>query len=311
MRAVLQFKSLRLLSLAGLALLISVAISTTVLVPQRMNAEESVDDPIGVVVAPGGSSSIYRGLKEISAVALMQLHANDSIRTTESSTCKVFLNDGTVITVGPSSEIRLAGIDFAWNKGRRQMELELVSGRARITIAEFLGAASEVKLSSPAAVFTSSSADIVASHDPDGEITQISLLQGNGMVRNLFAEGVGSEVPEHHTLAIAGEGAVSTPAMLAEADLDGLRATYKSIPAELQGEAGQFGELVNSVMADIFSSTARLNRRPNLPLYGPRSAMLDADRVGEEMAAKVPPQNGTLRIYWNFPAGSSLQQVSR
>jgi len=90
-------------------------------------AEESL---IGTVKTLKGAVSIIRKDKTLAADIGFKLIQNDTIRTESNSSVGVILNDKTVLSLGPNSELIINEFVFAPKQGKFSIVLKMLKGTA-------------------------------------------------------------------------------------------------------------------------------------------------------------------------------------
>lgn len=281
------------------------------LAPLPLSAQEAEGSLAGRIIATFGEPSLYRGVKELSATNLSKIYANDSIRCLENQSVKILLEDGSVLVIAPESELRIAEVDFAFAHSRRQLELELVSGKTKFVITPFLSEKADVVVSTPAASIRVNNGTFVAEHDTDDEQTRVTVLRGQLLLRNLFAEPKAAiTVKERYSSEVRTSSAPTPPILVDDEAFTSLQNSLRLSLPKLQDPATPLGNLISKDLARISGTTIRLNGRPNLPVYGARPSLENVDRVNDD-GTRNTPKSGNITIRWTFPKGTSLRENSR
>ena len=281
------------------------------LLPTAVLAEEDEGAVIGQIIALRGEPSLYRGVKELPAIALAEIHVNESLRCQENQSLKLLFADGSVLVIGPESELHIVSVDFTFAKSRRQLELELVSGQVLIAVAPFLSEQADLILSTPAAHIRINDGTFVAAHGSGDDQSRITVISGQLRLRNLFAEPQSALVVKaRYNSVVPSSGDPSLPVLLADDAFAAEQESFRLTLPDYEHPSAPVGELVSRDLATISGATVRLNRRPNLPLYGSRPSLQKLDRV-RDAGTQRTPESGNLSIHWQFPDGSSFRENSR
>jgi hypothetical protein len=86
------------------------------------------DPSIGLVKTASGEASILRGGRRLAALPGLGLALGDVLATGSTGTLGVILRDDTVISLGPSSQIRLVQFAFDPAQGNLSMVLRMTRG---------------------------------------------------------------------------------------------------------------------------------------------------------------------------------------
>lgn len=106
------------------------AVVSVTAVVNRAHASESV--PIGRISRLAGSVTILRGGVDVVGAPEEAIYPSDSIRTAADSRAEVTFVDGSILTVGPESEVAVA--TFAPQAEESNAVLDLLAGIVRVTV---------------------------------------------------------------------------------------------------------------------------------------------------------------------------------
>lgn len=152
---------------------------------QAPSAEASSTAVIGKVShLEGGGASKKRSQsndwKRLKAGA--PLYQGDSIKTEEGARLEAELKDGSVVRLGPASELNLENASFA-KKGVKKFRAKLVVGRVWSAVRSLFGSESKFEVTTVNAVAGVRGTVFSAARTPTGE-TQVKVYEGQVLVSN-------------------------------------------------------------------------------------------------------------------------------
>ncbi len=142
-------------------------------------------EPVGFVAAFEGSVEIQAAGSTSGAAAVLdsELALGDTLRTAPSSALKLLLADGTALTLGESTDLRL--------DSRDPSVLKLLQGEARLGVGQALGGLTRVELHTPTAVIAVEDGEFevyVSGDSSTGPWTLVCNLRGSLFVRQIGEE---------------------------------------------------------------------------------------------------------------------------
>jgi hypothetical protein len=91
-------------------------------------AHGQIPTPAGVVKTVAGTASIVRAGRDIPAAPGQQVNEGDTLRTAADGRIGVTLKDGTRVSLGGNTELRLDAFTYAPAQGRLALTLKLLRG---------------------------------------------------------------------------------------------------------------------------------------------------------------------------------------
>lgn len=105
--------------------------------------------PGGVVKAVNGKPTVVRGEKSEQLAAGAKLELGDEVRTGADTKVEIDLPDGSVLTIGPDTKVRID--DLVLTPDSRKGKLSVLLGRFRLAVAKFSGS-TNLEVETPTAV---------------------------------------------------------------------------------------------------------------------------------------------------------------
>jgi hypothetical protein len=157
----------------------------------------AIGQPVGRVIALIGSATVNSEGTDMPAALNAAVREGDTVRTGPQSRIKLSLIDGSTLSLGADSTIKLDHVQMKSGTGLLSTTLSLVGGYVRATVARVKGDA-QFQVESPSMVAAVRGTDWIEQFDQG--VTQIFVAQGKVRV-----SGTGKYVGDRITLR-AGEG---------------------------------------------------------------------------------------------------------
>jgi len=274
----------------------SCAVCLSLLVFEVAVAQE--DEPAGMFLYGSGNIQVVRSLQTVSIEPGMDLFQDDSLRADIGGQMKVRLDDDSVLMLWEDTEIRIKQMRMLPRDGVRDVEIEHLSGNLRVIAAEFVGKESRVLVQTPSAkIALHEQADVLITHEPEQDLTEVVALEGTPEVAHLFTDFAGSVTLEPaQTTLVTLDDAPSDPVFVSqEALAEQTMELQWLMPEPIPDWETFFGERLLGYGESAYGEVRRRAARPLLPVRTTVEGLVEeappTPPVGNE-----PRPTGTLDV---------------
>lgn len=193
------------IELKTVALFISIISMFAILAVSQAVAAEAV----GKITRLNGEVSVNRGSSVLKIGVGTRVLAGDIVETKEASSTKILMLDGSVLSLGPKSKMRIRNFSTDKRTNQTAANYDLVYGRGRANIPKTPGARKDIKFSTPTAVAGVRGTELIFEYDPATGQTRMIAVDEAITITNANGETI--TLQPGMGVTIGPDGVISSP----------------------------------------------------------------------------------------------------